>query len=348
MRREPLVSILIPTFDRAGFVVGAVRSALAQTLSDHEVIVIDDGSTDGTEQALGRICDPRLRVLRHDRNRGIAAARNTGLEAARGRFIAWLDSDDLARPRRLARQIRALDANPHVAMVGCCTGIFGCDGKRRRAIRVPPLTSRQIGAWLLFRSPFQQSSIMGRAEILRRYPYRHDIRVCEDLDLFIRLTAEHEVVNLPEILIDRRSHPGQLTRTERTTIQHRKAELLTPSLRELGIDFTETDLQRHLLLGKAKLAGAQVGADFLDWAEDWLRSLLSANAATRVVDEEGLRLAITFFWIRACLAAIRSLGPRRPARALLRSPLSWDFLTRESRRWMAQAAPLAMTSMLPL
>lgn len=115
----PEVSVVIPTYDRAGTILRAVRSALGQTHRDLEVVVVDDGGSDRTPELLAALGDPRLRLLRHDRNRGAAAARNTGIAAACGPFVAFLDSDDEWLPRKLEVQLAALRAAPAEAAVSC-------------------------------------------------------------------------------------------------------------------------------------------------------------------------------------------------------------------------------------
>jgi len=110
--RSPAASAIIPVYNRAGPVAHAVASLAAQTLSDLEIIVVDDGSADASAEAAERAGGSRVRIVRHSVNRGIPAARNSGLAAARGKYIAWLDSDDIARPRRLERQVRFSKAGP--------------------------------------------------------------------------------------------------------------------------------------------------------------------------------------------------------------------------------------------
>ncbi|MBI4219431.1 MAG: glycosyltransferase [Chloroflexi bacterium] len=103
----PLVSVIIPTFNRANLVERAVRSVLAQTVQDFEILVVDDASKDDTERVVRAIRDPRVTYTRHDRNRGPGAARNTGIAKARGEFLAFLDSDDEWLPSKLQRQLDA-------------------------------------------------------------------------------------------------------------------------------------------------------------------------------------------------------------------------------------------------
>ena len=105
----PIVSVIIPAYNRSSTIARSVESALAQTFHDLEVIVVDDGSSDTTRDVVQSIPDERLRLICHEMNLGAAAARNTGMKAATGRFIAWLDSDDEWQPDKLRIQIETLD-----------------------------------------------------------------------------------------------------------------------------------------------------------------------------------------------------------------------------------------------
>ena len=111
------VSIIIRTFNRAHSIAEAIHSALQQTHQDFELIVVDDASTDSTTDVIRSFRDSRIRVLRHDANRGVGAACNTGIRAATGDLIAWLDSDDIWRTDKLAAQVDFLCRNPEVAAV---------------------------------------------------------------------------------------------------------------------------------------------------------------------------------------------------------------------------------------
>src|SRR5690348_15078750 len=116
----PRVSVIVPVFNRAATIGRAVASVVVQTMADWELIVVDDGSADDPAGALAALSDARLRLLRHERNRGAAAARNTGIAAARAPLIAFLDSDDEWLPEKLARQVAAVErAGP--ALGALCT-----------------------------------------------------------------------------------------------------------------------------------------------------------------------------------------------------------------------------------
>jgi glycosyltransferase involved in cell wall biosynthesis len=122
----PQISVIIPTCNRAGFVAGAIKSALAQSLRDLEIIVVDDGSTDNTAAVIESLHQPGLVYLRHDRRLGGAAARNTGILHSRGEYVAFLDDDDEWYPEKLARQMDVMLSSPR-EVGGVYTGYFIVD-----------------------------------------------------------------------------------------------------------------------------------------------------------------------------------------------------------------------------
>jgi len=339
---KPTVSVIIPAFNRAQFIGNAIRSILHQSLREFELIVVDDGSTDGTAQVVRSFDDPRLSLIRHDRNRGIPAARNTGLENARGTFIAWLDSDDVARPQRLAEQVQFLKAHPQIKMVGACAGKIGPGGIPVKGTRVPPLSRSDISAWLLFRSPFQQSSIMGNGEVMRSFGYREEFPVCEDLDVFIRMARSHPVENMPRVLIDRRIHANQSIRLHGQAVMDCSVRLVSGPLAELGMCFSEVDLRRHVLLGKPWAGKERPDKAYLQWADDWMQQLREANRRSGLVDGKALDLATSFFWLLTCKAAGRGVGHARVAATYMKSRLSIGLASSHARSWIGTALGLML------
>jgi len=331
---RPFVSVIIPAHNREAYIATAVHSALAQTVPDLEVIVVDDGSTDRTPDILAGIDDPRLRVIRHETNYGIPAGRNTGLEAARGRYIAWLDSDDKARPRRLAAQLAALEARPDLAFVGACAVECDSSGRRRGGVRVPPQRMDDVRAWLLFRSAFQQSSIMGRAEILKRYSYRPEMPVCEDFDVCIRISNDYPIVNLPQVLIERRIHPGRTMDRTKPLLREKTKELQAAQLARLGLTPGEEDLERHFLLPNLKPFAFNPGPAYLDWLEDWLARLNDANRAAGYCAPDSLGLVTALFWAYACRQAYPNMNYPRRMHRLFASPRVRPVFSQGGVNWL--------------
>ena len=122
---QPTVSVIISTYNRATVLPRAINSLLAQTYQDFEIIVVDDCSTDNTGEVLAEFGDPRIRVFRHDRNRGVSTGRNTGLQHARGELIAFLDDDDEYFPDSLAVRVDRME-DPEVGLVYTAYDSFDC------------------------------------------------------------------------------------------------------------------------------------------------------------------------------------------------------------------------------
>jgi glycosyltransferase involved in cell wall biosynthesis len=206
---SPQVSVLMPTHNGAAFVAASIHSLLAQSFGDFELIVVDDGSTDDTLDVLAGIADPRLTVIASPVNLGPIHARNRAFAAARGRYIAALDQDDLCRPERLARQVAYLDCHSEVVLVATATSTL--EGERSRFEPVVRHTSPALIDWLLLtRNPLVWSSVMFRAEPARTLdPFtRPDRLYAEDFDLYRRLRPFGAIARIDEDLVTYREHPG--------------------------------------------------------------------------------------------------------------------------------------------
>jgi glycosyltransferase involved in cell wall biosynthesis len=191
--KRPLVSVVVPCYNRSHFIERAVESVRSQTLQDWELIIVDDGSSDDIVGALAAYQDDdRIRLVRHAHNRGEPAARNTGIAAARGRFIAFLDSDDVWMPMKLARQAEAVLADPEPDFVFCVTQTVVVLSKHRRVVRPVrgPAPGRSFAEFLYNDGGFAQSSSFFLARSLAlRFPFREDLRQMVDHLLFIEVGA---------------------------------------------------------------------------------------------------------------------------------------------------------------
>jgi glycosyltransferase involved in cell wall biosynthesis len=207
--RTPLVSVIIPTYNRRALVQEAIDSVLAQTFTDYELIVIDDGSTDGTGEQLARYGDGLTYVWRE--NQGESAARNHGITLSRGRYIAFLDSDDLWLPEKLARQVPVLERSPDVGLVYCWTQRIDEKGRR---INGQPLGFKSAERPLVFAELYEHglgsvSGVVMRRTVLDTLGgFDATIKYGEDGDLWLRGILVTRFAEVPEILVYTRVHPG--------------------------------------------------------------------------------------------------------------------------------------------
>ena len=184
----PLVSVVLAAHDAERFLDAAVRSVLRQTLAELELVVVDDGSEDGTPELLARYEDSRLVVLRNDDRQGLAASLNLGLDHARGRYVARLDADDVAMPDRLERQLARIRAADGVAVLGTGVCELGPEGQLG-AVHAMPASSLAVRWHSLFSSPFFHPTVLFDRELLEREGLRYDPSYLEseDYDLWARL-----------------------------------------------------------------------------------------------------------------------------------------------------------------
>lgn len=184
----PHFSVIIPVYNRANVLPAAIGSVLSQTCQDFEIVVVDDGSNDDPETALKQFHDPRIRFIRQD-NRGGGAARNTGIDAARGSFIAPLDSDDIFLPCHLERMKKLLDGTRNTA--GYARMLV--DRGRGRFFAKPPRAIREgepMGEYLLCARGFVPTiTLVVERPLAQQVRYHEKLRAAEDTDFAIRLAA---------------------------------------------------------------------------------------------------------------------------------------------------------------
>ena len=206
----PAVSVILPFHQVTPFLAPAVRSILDQTWRDLELLVVDNGTGTGLT-ALGRGADdPRVRLISHPSNLGVAAAHNAARAAARGEFVANMDSDDIALPMRIERQIAELRADPRLELLATHADVIDDRGRRLRAQFTLP-EERDQRIFSAYSLPITNPTLMGRRAVFERFPMRGEFSVSSDYDFFARAIESCSARALPEVLLQYRRHASQLT-----------------------------------------------------------------------------------------------------------------------------------------
>ena len=218
----PRVSIILPVRNAQATLEQSVSSCLAQSFSDFELIIVDDGSTDGSTEIAGMFSRLDSRVVRISlgENRGVAVAAEVGRKAASGEFIARMDADDVCRPQRIARQVQVLDRQQNLAGCGTAVRLIGAPqsepgrGFSEHVRWVNSLSSpEQLAAERFIDSPLVNPSSMVRASVLESVGGFSDPEWAEDYDLWLRLLEEgHQFLNIQQALLDWHDSEGRLTR----------------------------------------------------------------------------------------------------------------------------------------
>lgn len=205
----PLVTIILPVYNGAAYLQQTLDSLRTQTLTDWELIAIDDGSSDDSGKILRDFAaaETRSRIISRE-NRGLIATLNEGVQAARGTWIARIDADDICLPERLEKQIAW--AEKHGAAV--CGGVIERIGIGAGHSWVFPSSCAGIYTWLLFRSAFAHPTILIRREVAQKFPYSGDFSHAEDYELWTRLAlARVPMTNIPEKVLLYRVHAEQVS-----------------------------------------------------------------------------------------------------------------------------------------
>jgi Glycosyl transferase family 2 len=240
------VTVLLPVFDGGLYLGQAIESVLAQTLSDFELLVIDDGSQDESLAVARSYRDPRLRVLENGRNRGLTATLNRGLREAKAPLVARLDADDVCVPERLERQVDAMARRPELALLGSQAAVIDAAG-RRVALLARGCEPETIRWELLFNNAFVHSSVVFRRDLVLGAfgGYDERIRYCQDFDLWSRLARAHPVANLDRELVRCRAHASSMTATGGAgNVRETDAVIATNLGATLGDEVTADDLAR--------------------------------------------------------------------------------------------------------
>lgn len=200
----PKVSVIIPTFNRAHVLYYALKSVLEQTYQDFEIFVVDDASTDSTPELIKQFNDPRIHYIRFETNRKSAAARNAGMEAARGKYIAFLDSDDEWRPTKLEKQVALMDSLGEEW--GCSyTGAYvnKVGGLTRHRVYNPRRSGFLVKDLLMQKMVIWTPTFMFRRSCLKEIGLMDEQLVrSQDVDFYIRLLEKYKIKALDEPLVN--------------------------------------------------------------------------------------------------------------------------------------------------
>ena len=233
---KPLISVLMPAFNVEHYVGPAIESVLKQSFTNFELIVLDDGSSDGTAKMIDTYSDPRLIKIFLTENKGLVNARNTLVGMARGEYIAFLDSDDLADPDRLQLQLNYLQNNQ---LDVCGTDhlvLHQRSGKIKRSKQRH--SDADIRAMITVCSPLCNPSVMGRADVFKNSPYlTAGNDGAEDYLMWVNLAlAGCKFGNVPRNLITYRVHEQQISKVQNTKANHIFEEYRKYYIKALGID----------------------------------------------------------------------------------------------------------------
>jgi glycosyltransferase involved in cell wall biosynthesis len=277
----PAITVLMPLYNAAPFLDEAIDSILAQTWTAFELLVIDDGSTDGSLEKVSARTDTRIRVEKLPHNQGVVAALNRGLQLAQGAYIARMDADDIAHPERLAKQLAYMEKHPEVGALGSDFESFGGSSS---ASWVRHFDAENLHIALLFENPICHPTVMLRRSTLDALGlgYPDDALHAEEYALWIQIATRSRLANLPERLLRYRVHNQQISRLKSAEQCRTIDRLVGAQLDALGLKSGARDFRIHHAMGNGFYP-----KPYLDLAmRAWVQTLRTANDRMKVYDPE--------------------------------------------------------------
>ena len=292
--RPPSISVVMSVNNSELYLKDAIESILNQTFDDFEFIIIDDGSTDYSADIIKSYEDQRIVFLQNDKNMGLARSLNRGVGFSRGKYIARMDADDIAKSERLEKQIFFMEKNPHIDLCGSWIEYFNDTSDAEKRLWKTPATHDEIKTYLIFGSPVAHPSIMVKREFFSQLRYQETYEVAQDYALWTESIDVFQFANIQEPLLRYRVHGNQIGQTQKKAQTDRSLRLQKKILQRLNIVMDEKEENIH-----AKLCSYET--DNIDETEKWLKKIVEKNRSIGYFDQFTLEKTISDFWIRTCL-----------------------------------------------
>ena len=254
------VSVLMSVYNGGEFLSASIESILAQSLRNFEFIIIDDGSTDNSIEIINSFNDPRIKLIKNEKNLGLISSLNKGIDYASGRYIARHDADDIALPERLSKQLKAIKERGLIA-IGSWLQLVD-EHNNYQQVWQYPLFNSAIHWQLLFNSAFGHSSIMyDKSAVVAAGKYRHEAKYVEDYDLWSRISSAGRMSNIQEALVLYRVHSQAISTIKEAEQDLARADISQKAIldllnREISVDLRDILTGRTLPKSPNQLAGA--------------------------------------------------------------------------------------------
>lgn len=297
---RPVVSVVIPVYNAGEFLREAIESILHQSFQDFELIAINDGSTDDSADILFNYQrqEPRLQVYTQS-NQGSAVARNLGCQKAQGKYVAFLDADDISLQDRLLKQVKFLESNPDIGILGSAFKITHASFNK---IFRHPLEDSDIRAALFFDSAFATSTVMLRRSILSEFGLCFDrtFKLAQDYQLWVSATNCCKLANLPEVLVIYRKHDSQITNQSADKLLYYAGRVRRAQLEKLDIHPSDEEFLLHQALCTGKFENERI---FLEKSRAWLENLMVTNSNKHFLPEPAFSKILGKRWYYACISS---------------------------------------------
>lgn len=281
------ISVLMPAYNCAKYVEQAINSILSQSLTEFELVIVNDGSTDNTNEIISKFSDSRIRYYQNSSNEGLNNVRNRLVALSKGDFIAFLDSDDIAEKNRLEIQHSVLSANSEITLVAGSVKSIDENGYEDFKSWKFDLEPVKLKAHLLFYNPIVTSAVMFKREKLPAEIFRVGYPPCEDYDLWVRMLLNSKGVVLPEFLATYRLYHNSVSKRKADDARNNRNKVIVDQLEYYFPNkYTEEEKTIHLSLVEFSLKNK---IDDLAALTQWIHKLIALNQQQHHFDERILK-----------------------------------------------------------
>ena len=313
----PVLSIILPVFNREKYIRDTLKSLIKQSFTDFELIIIDNASTDNTVSIISEFNDNRICLIKNTENMGIPYARNQGLKIAEGNFIAPFDSDDIALPDKFKKQIDFLQNNPDYGMIGTWVKLIDENGNSINKHWKLKSKPDRIPAKLLFRNFFAQPSVVIRKEAIPLQGYHTSFNIGEDYMMWIEISDKYKTYNIPEYLVLCRIHNSNSSSENKQKLLEYDYKIYLFLFNRLQIEINENNFK---LIENIKNNLKISSINLLIEIELFLLTILKKNLSLNIYNHKQLKKEVLNRWFKVCFKA-RSININF-LKVFIKSPLT--------------------------
>lgn len=315
----PLVSVLLPVHNNEQYIKDAIQSILDQTYQNFELLILISATTNEESlKIINSFQDQRIKKIHRTPDENLPKALNRGIEESKGEYIARMDADDISLPHRFERQIRFMQENPGITIVGSWVKTFGVKDNYIKH----PTKPEEIKANLLFQTSMVHPTVVMRKVVMEKnnLKYNPEYWCSEDIDLWARSVEKVKLANIPEILLLYRTHPLQATNTSREKIAEINTEIRLRQLAHGGITPSPRELHIHMLIAGFK---SEESDTFFNEVGKWLLKIATSNKHASVYDQKILEEVLGERWFIVCYMNASKSGLRSWNKFWKYKPSKW-------------------------
>lgn len=299
----PAISVLMPVYNGGSYLSAAIESILNQDFTDFEFLLINDGSTDNSEQIILSYTDPRILYIKNETNIRLIATLNKGIELCRGKYIVRMDADDISEQSRLKIQYAFMESQPDVALCGSWFKLFG---EQHSTIKYTG-QHNTIRMKMLYQCHFCHPSVIMRTAVIKQIEPKFDAAFihAEDYEFFSRICEKFKVANIQQALLQYRFHTGSVSAQNKNTQVNNSSVIKKRMFAKMGIEATEADLQLYQSIEQHEY---EKNINFLKQSKLLLEKMCEANNSSGYMDKPFVQQYLAQLWLNVAYN-LAILGP---------------------------------------